>query len=748
MEYVEGQTLDDLVRSVGVLSPKQTVAVARQICAALEAIHVAGVVHRDLKPSNIMLDRAGRAIVMDFGMAYQRGDDRLTGAGAVVGTLAYLSPEQARGEEAHPRSDVYALGLILYEMLTGRRPPGDGAALPLALRDRAEACPPPSAFAPDVPGELDALVLRCLERDPQRRFATAAAVDLALAGVQAGQSVTGIRPRPAARWRVGRRAALAGAAAALAVVAAGLWAALRPPVPRRPASVAVLPLTYSGPGEQAHLRNMVPLLVCERLRTVTGMRVAPFASSRSFGPADPEEDVARQLGVDAVVAGTLAVSGSRLEIRAHVVRPGDAQAPRALEVSGGPDQLLPMAERLAAAAAENLGVEAPARSGGSRLPQALHHYVTGRGLLEGWDVAANAARAHEEFAQAVALDPLFAEAHALRAQAGARRYVQTRDLSFLTAAEASAQRALELGPTLPEAHTAAGLLHLARGRSAEAAAAFERGLELAPGDDSLCRRIARAYSELGRQREAEAMLRQAVQLRPSYWQNHSALGIYLMRQGRLEEAKTSFRRVLDARPEADTGYVNLAAVFILAGEHGEAERLLQAALRINPTWETHNNLGFVYYALGRFEEAVTQWRAALDGGGQAPIVFSNLGDALRQLGRGPEAHAAYEEAIARGRAALAARPDDREARAALAMALAGDGRCPDARAEAAAVVRGTAPSPTASYYTAVAHALCGDRAAAVRQAVRAIEGGVVSDVRTNPDLKPLLGDPLLRQRLP
>jgi serine/threonine protein kinase len=94
MEYVEGQTLDDLIRSVGLLSTKQTLTVGRQICAALEAIHEAGVVHRDLKPSNIMLDRGGRAIVMDFGMAYQRGDDHLTNAGAVVGTLAYLSPSR------------------------------------------------------------------------------------------------------------------------------------------------------------------------------------------------------------------------------------------------------------------------------------------------------------------------------------------------------------------------------------------------------------------------------------------------------------------------------------------------------------------------------------------------------------------------------------------------------------------------------------------------------------------------------
>ena len=125
MEYIEGQTLEDLIRSVGHLSPKQTVALGKQVCAGLEAIHERGIVHRDLKPGNIMIDRAGHALLMDFGMAYRPGGEKLTAAGAVLGTLAYLSPEHARGYPTDARSDLYALGLILFEMLTGRRPPGD-----------------------------------------------------------------------------------------------------------------------------------------------------------------------------------------------------------------------------------------------------------------------------------------------------------------------------------------------------------------------------------------------------------------------------------------------------------------------------------------------------------------------------------------------------------------------------------------------------------------------------------------------
>ena len=748
MEYVEGQTLDDLIRSVGVLSPKQTVGLARQICSALEAIHEAGVVHRDLKPSNIMLDRAGRAIVMDFGMAYQRGDDRLTGAGAVVGTLAYLSPEQARGEEAHPQSDVYALGLILFELLTGRRPPGDDVSLPLALRERSEACPPPSQFAADVPPDLDLLVLRCLERDPARRFPTARAVDDALAAVQAGQSVTGILVRPLPRWGRSRRAGLVAAAAALALVMVGLWWALRTPPRARLASVAVLPLEYHGPPEQAYLRHVVPLLVSERLRTAEGVQVAPFGSSRNFAGAADAAEVARQLGVDGVIEGAVTVTGSRLEVQTRVLRAGDRGAPAAQKVAAETDQLVPATERLAAALARAIGAGAPAPGTGSRVPEAMEHYFNGRSLVEGWDVAANAARADEEFAKAVELDPRFAEAHALRAMADVRLFHQNADSAVLARAEDAARRALELAPTLPEAHAATGLVQLERGRSAEAAAAFARGLELAPGDDSLCRRIARAYWELGRNAEAEAMYRRAVELRPAYWTNHNSLGVFFMRQGNLNDAKAAFQQVMDLNPESDTGFVNLAAAHILAGEHGSAAPLLQAALKINPSYETRNNLGTVYYALGEFDAAAREWKTAIDTGAHEAIVFSNLGDALRQLGRAPEASAAYGQAVERARRGLDARPDDAEARGTLAMALAGRGSCAEAQPEAARAGQAARSTPTTHYYAAVAYALCGARAAAVKEALAAIGGGVVSDVRTNPDLKPILSDPRLRQRLP
>jgi Flp pilus assembly protein TadD len=269
---------------------------------------------------------------------------------------------------------------------------------------------------------------------------------------------------------------------------------------------------------------------------------------------------------------------------------------------------------------------------------------------------------------------------------------------------------------------------------------------LAPADDTVCRRIAQAYAALGRYAEAQGMYARAIALRPGYWENYNSSAIFFWKRGNLGEAQRLFRKVIDLRPDSDMGYSNLAGVLILAGELKAAEPLLQAAQRIHPSAAGHNNLGFVYYATGRFEEAAREFRSAIE---ESPngTRWGNLGDAFRQLGRADEARAAYGRAIQLHEAWVRVNPADAEARGLLAMSLAGSGRCGEARREAAQATARATASPTVHYYAAVAHAVCRESAAAVRHAARAVEGGVVADVRTNPDLKPLLEDPSLRRLL-
>jgi len=185
MEYVEGETLKDLIRREGRLSGTRAVEIARELLSAVGAAHAKGVVHRDIKSQNILIDHEGRAKVTDFGIA-QAGDPGMTEAGSILGTAQYLAPEQARGEAVDERSDLYSVGVVLYEMLTGRVPFRGDSAVTVALKHVNELPPEPAELVPGLPYSLNQIVLKALAKDPNRRYGSAAEFAADLRAAMAG----------------------------------------------------------------------------------------------------------------------------------------------------------------------------------------------------------------------------------------------------------------------------------------------------------------------------------------------------------------------------------------------------------------------------------------------------------------------------------------------------------------------------------------------------------------------------------
>jgi serine/threonine-protein kinase len=220
MEFVEGRTLDRLG-----LDPRKAAAAIREAALALQAAHERGVIHRDLKPQNLMMDKAGRVRVMDFGLARQvEGGATVTGSGMMVGTPSYMSPEQARGERVDARSDVYGLGATLYALLAGRAPFEGGDVLSIAMRVIEEEPVSPRRARPEVEAALEAVVLKALEKRPERRYGSMAEFAADLGRFLAGEPVMAARSSGVARWLRRRRLAAAGLAAV--VVAGAIWAAI------------------------------------------------------------------------------------------------------------------------------------------------------------------------------------------------------------------------------------------------------------------------------------------------------------------------------------------------------------------------------------------------------------------------------------------------------------------------------------------------------------------------------------------
>ncbi len=563
--------------------------------------------------------------------------------------------------------------------------------------------------------------------------------------------VKAFRPAPKARTEpaqaaedraLPRYALAAGIAAVVLVALAAVW--FWPAGDSAPERLALLPLAFEGPDDQAATAKMIPALLVESLRESQGLDVTPFDSSRHV-PADEEPGRAsRELGVDYVLQGGLQIAEDRFAMTLRL-RDREGRERWDDQLEGNTDQLLMAAQGAAGAIEKALGTgDTAANPGISRDQEAIRSYLQGKLYLEGWDVESNFEQARQEFAKATTLDPNFGEAYAGLAMATWKTWEETGNASLVSEARTAAEKAVQLAPEHPESYLALGVIQLGQGNSTEAVLAFSKALERARADDALHRRIGEAYAHLDRDAEAEQYYRRAVDLKPDFWQNHSALGNFYLSRAEYEKAKAQYQKVIELRPNSDIGHNNLAAVHLSVGNLEEAKAALEKAIEIQPTFAGFTNLGVVHYSLKEYEKAAEQFRRATE---LADDVrpWSNLGDAQRQLGKRDEAEQAYRKAIELSEKQLEVNPDNVLARSSLAYSLAGIGSCEAARREISAADLDNRQQPMLHYYAAVAMALCRQDRAAARHIEIAIQGGLVADIRTNPDLGRFLELPPIRR---
>jgi serine/threonine-protein kinase len=737
MEFVEGQTLDDLIQSVGHLSAKQTVALGRQICAGLQAIHERGIVHRDLKPGNIMVDRSGHPILMDFGLAFHQDRDRLTGAGSVLGTLAYLSPEQARGRTTDHRSDLYGLGLILFEMLTGRRPPGDESSSPLALREPDERCPAPSRLVPDIPPGLDAVVLRCLEREPERRFPSATDLEAALGGAVVGlSSGSTSAPPPRSRrldvMRTSRARAVAAAGATLLVLAAvWLWRGRTPgpPPPNSPRPIiAVLPLDNISKDAND---NYLGVGVVDSLITHLAAMPAVTVVSRSATLEQrgrPTRQVARDLGATYLVNGSVQRADRWLLITLNLVRPDDSVA-WGKQYEGTVDDPFAIHRQAAEGLSEalRLNLTQADRARMARRPtgsvEAFADYSRARGLLERPDVPGNLARAIEAFQAAIRTDPKFALAHAGLGEAYWTQYKETKNQEWTTKAQASIMEALRLDPDQPEVRFVLALVDQGTGQTDAAIEELHRVIALQPGNDDAHRLLGDIALSRGRDEESLAELTKAIEIRPDYWENQSFLGYAYYHLGRYEDAVRCFTRLTQLQPDNSRGFQMLGAAYQSIGDNDRALGSYEAALSIRPDARAYGNIGILHYVQGRFGDAVRALEEAIRLDPNLPRQLRYLGDSYRQLGQPDKARKSYLQAVEVCKEMLRVNAQDTEALSLLAVCETKLGRPVEADRHLAEAVALRPNDKDVLYRKATVHALRGQTAEALSGLDAALKQG-------------------------
>jgi serine/threonine protein kinase/tetratricopeptide (TPR) repeat protein len=610
MEYVNGYSLRESIEK-GAMSFDEAARVASEIASALAKAHRLGVIHRDIKPENILLTEEGTPKVLDFGIAKVEGSDQLTQTEATLGTVAYMSPEQSRSEELDGRSDIFSLGVILYEMITGSKPFQGAYPAETTFRILNEDARPMIELRPDTPEALQSVVDRCLAKSRDDRYSNAEELQSDLDAFLRGERTTSATQGATghiARERKGLSIRPLWAIPALVLVglvAVSIFYQMRPSVG---SSIAVLPFENGlDDPEAAFLCDGIAESLINRLTYIPDFKVTSRAGSFSMRDkmGSPRE-LGEALGVQTVLLGRLERRGENLSISAELVDTRDNSQIWGEKFSRPVSDIMEIEEEIASSIADRLRLKLSADTkkhlseAESTSPDAYQMYLKGRYMIIGSQYEMD--RAIEYFEQAIELDPSFALAWAGIAEGLAlQAYLTQGDRDELLAeAKMALDKAMLFGPDSPNTLVAKGLIDYYFDWNWEAAeASFRRAIEINPGFAPAHTRLTDVLIGLDRIDEAEASAKRAVELDPlSVGPTHD-LGIVRLIKKDYDGAAAEFEKAVELHPNWTWGYVKGALAHAHAGRTERAVELLDEVERRTEGWGSALIQSWVALAYGR-----------------------------------------------------------------------------------------------------------------------------------------------------
>ncbi len=620
-ELIDGMTLRDHLDSTRVMPLSSVLKIAVQVAEALAAAHAAGIIHRDIKPENIMVRKDGYAKLLDFGLAKLSEAAGLpaggeTIPGIVMGTIAYMSPEQARGRRVDSRSDIFSLGVVMYELLARRLPFAGETPSHTIIAILEKAPTPVSVIRPDVPAELELILRRTLEKDPQNRYRNAADLVLELKALRKRLEFEAELERTSAPHQTAEQRTMI----------------FQTEVPQ-PAgnTIAVLPFVNMSHGEEGdYFSDGLAEELLNVLSKIQGLRVAARTSAFSFkGKQTTIAEIGQALNVESVLEGSIRTSGNRVRISVQLVKVADGYHLWSETYNRKMDDIFAVQDDIASSVVGELRsmllgtdpdtdavslVESEVKEavkGRATSPEAQRLMLLGRHFLDR-TTPEDTSRAIGYFRQALEIDPGYALcwaelARAFSIEAG-RAWVPVNE-GFDRSRDA-AKRALDLEPELAEGYAQLGRIQATHDWDILGAEdSYRRARELAPGSSSVLDGASILAYKLGKFDEALGLSNQVLAQDPlsaAFWHN---LGLTCHAAGRLEEAATAFCRAIELVPQR---FVSTALLALVKADQERLEEALETAHgEPNEMWRIWA-LAIIEHLAGNEAEANRDLRTLLD----------------------------------------------------------------------------------------------------------------------------------------
>lgn len=685
MAYVEGQDLHQIIAANPKMPLERMLSFSRQFAEALAAAHAEGVIHRDLKPQNILVGKDDQIYISDFGLAksFEEGAVAMTKTGAFLGTPRYMSPEQVEGHPADQRSDLYAYGLILYEMVTGDVPFTGESTLKVMYQRVQEKPKSPKQVNPALPNWLVRVIMRCLERSPDARYQSAYEI---LADLQGGSKSGSTITRSGSQtvviqipeftqrrwvWFVGAGVLLLALLFAIPPVrhlvfkpSAGTTSVVSGVPPLSSGRyVAVLPMQILGDqGQFGYLAQGIQEALTAKLFDLKGIQVASTDAAK-VDLSQPLPKIARRLGANLLVLGTMQTSGDKIRIIMKVEDVADQKAVWNKEFDGVTGDLFALEDQIYSQLVSGLSVNASneelaqAETRPTENVAAYDLYLRGESALRKDDTK-DVQASLDYFNQALKVDHTFALAYTGIASASLRMYGANKDGFWIQKALGAAQQAEQLNDKLPEVHSTLGGVYSASGKNAEAIAELKRAVSLAPNSDQVYRRLGSAYLDMGQAAPAIDAFQKAIQLNPYYWGNQNALGDAYYTLGDYAKALEAFQQVTVLEPDIAVGYENVGNIYLQEAKYQDSIPYFQKAIQIEPYWSSYSNLGTAYFFLKQYADSTAMYEKAVQLNPNDTLTAVNLADGYRAAGQQDKARAAYENAVTVGFKELQANPQN------------------------------------------------------------------------------------------